>query len=286
MTVPDIEEEDGEEIFDRNGCPWIQTVHVLPSEKTGTKDHQQARCMFDTGCIQGNLVSREFALELGYKESDFEPLSSRERNGGTSTTGHAHMPVGALRLTWYHNTSPRLYKDMRFLVSPSQDYQLVIGARSILLHKLISHPNFGCVVSFKPQSDLELDKLRQDEAKLKNDLETLERKRDLEKGNQDQVKKLDRKIEKKEKLLAIKTAERELYLAKKHSDEDPKSKLKKKMVEDRKHDLKTARGEPSQDGNTLDPQDIPHVKVSGPDRTTTGFSTHSVDRSRARKRES
>jgi hypothetical protein len=134
--------------------------------------------------------------------------------------------------------------------------------------------------------DPELDKLREAEAKLKNDLETLEHKRDQEKGNQDQVKKLDKKIEKKEKLLAIKTAEHELYIAKKHADEDPTSKIKKQMVEDRKRDLESARGGPARDDNTVDPQDIPHVKVSGPDRTTTGFSTHSIDRSRARKRES
>ena len=126
---------------------------MLPSENARTKDHQQARCMFDTGCMQGNLVSKEFALELGYKESDFKPLSSREKNGGTSATGHPHIPVGALYLTWYHNSSPRLYRDMRFLVSPSQEYELVIGSRSILLHKLVSYPNFGCV-AFLPTSGI------------------------------------------------------------------------------------------------------------------------------------
>lgn len=125
----------------------------MPSENAGATNHQQARCMFDTGCIQGNLVSREFALELGYKESDFGPLSPREQNGGTSATGHAHMPVGVLHLTWYHNTSPRLYQGMRFLISPSQDYQLVIGARSILLHKLVSYPNFA-VISLKGVSGM------------------------------------------------------------------------------------------------------------------------------------
>lgn len=120
---------------------WILNVHALSSPKAGlAEEHQEARCTFDTGCLQGNIISKEFALKLGYTEADFKPLKSRERNGGTSATGHAHMPEGALYITWYHNSSPRLYGGMRFLVSSETQCQLIIGARSIQKHRLLSAP--------------------------------------------------------------------------------------------------------------------------------------------------
>jgi hypothetical protein len=89
------------------------------------------------------MVSKEFAQKLGFTSADFKPPSFRERKGGMSATGHAHIPEGVIHLTWYHNSSPRLFRDMRFLVSPSEHFDIVIGATSILKYKLLSPPNLG-----------------------------------------------------------------------------------------------------------------------------------------------
>jgi hypothetical protein len=119
--------------------PIIKLVSVLQTERAGTQMHQQARCCFDTGCLQGNIVSKDFARKLGYIPSDFKSLRQRERNGGTSATGHIYMPEGVLHLTWYHNGG-RLFRDMRFLVSPTLQFDIVIGAHSILKHGLLLPP--------------------------------------------------------------------------------------------------------------------------------------------------
>ncbi|KAI9861067.1 MAG: hypothetical protein M1813_005496 [Trichoglossum hirsutum] len=277
IKCPSIEED--EDIFDSSGCPWIQSVRVLPSKNAGIEEHQQARCMFDTGCLQGNLVSKEFAQKLGYTESDFKPLTSREKNGGTSATGHTHMPEGVLHLTWYHNTSPRLYNGMRFLVSPSQQYELVIGARSILAHKLISYPNFGIdddagVTQFKLGSDKNLDKLTQDVAKLTNDLKTLnhERAAEVKAKKENKVKQLDVEIERKEKKLEIKQLELELYDAKKQHEVNPQNGTNKMLMERIESDLKEAK---ARHKDTPAARDLPHVNISRPDgnsRAATGFS--------------
>ncbi|KAH0557187.1 hypothetical protein GP486_005023 [Trichoglossum hirsutum] len=126
------------------------------------------------------------------------------------------MPEGVLHLSWYHNTSPRLYSDMRFLVSPSQEYELVIGARSILKHKLVSYPNFG-MTSVQLITDKSRDKLTQAEAKLSNELNTLRRDRaeGLRANKIDKVKKLDKAIKKKEESIRIKRLEIDQYDAKK-----------------------------------------------------------------------
>ena len=115
---------------------------MVPSAKTQIEEHQQARCTFDTGCMQGNIVSRSFAEKLGYSELDYKSLNPREKLGGTSATGQIHIPEGVLYLTWYHNSSPLLFRDMRFLVSPIQQCDILIGAHSIAKHKLLSPPNF------------------------------------------------------------------------------------------------------------------------------------------------
>ena len=116
---------------------------MLPSAEAETQKHQQARCTFDTGCLQGNIISKSFAQKLGFSEPEYKPLSPREKHGGTSVTGQTHMPEGVLYLTWYHNSSPLLFRDMRFLVSSIQQCDIVIGAYSIAKHNLLSLPNFG-----------------------------------------------------------------------------------------------------------------------------------------------
>lgn len=97
--------------------------------------------MLDTACHQGNIISESLARRLGFEE--FEPLSSRESKGGSVATGHIHHVIGAIHLTWFHNTSPKMYNDMRFLVSETADVELVVGAQSILRNNLISPPNLG-----------------------------------------------------------------------------------------------------------------------------------------------
>lgn len=103
----------------------------------------ETKCLIDTGNMQGNFVSRDFALKLGYTESKFRPLKDFERNGGTSSTGHTLIPPGAVHLTWYHSSSPRTFRDMRFLISEDPHFDLVIGARSIQKYNFLSPPNLG-----------------------------------------------------------------------------------------------------------------------------------------------
>jgi len=81
--------------------------------------------------------------DLEYSESDFLSLNSSERNGGLSASNHKLMPEAAVIITWYHSGSTRLFRNMRFLIMSNPQYDLVIGARSIAKHNLLSPPNFG-----------------------------------------------------------------------------------------------------------------------------------------------
>jgi hypothetical protein len=81
-------------------------------------------------------VSLAFATRLGYITSDFKPLNHKERAGGVSASGHPITFEGALRLSWYHSTSPQ-YDNMRFVIIDNAPFDLVIGGQSIVKHKLI-----------------------------------------------------------------------------------------------------------------------------------------------------
>jgi len=102
--------------------------------------HQQARCTFDTGCLQGNIVSLDLARRLGYTK--FDKLKTREQNGGMTVMGGTLRPEGAVHLTWYHNSSALVFKDMRFLVLADANVDLLIGAHAIVKYNLMSPPNF------------------------------------------------------------------------------------------------------------------------------------------------
>ena len=92
--------------------------------------------------MQGNIVSEEFVIKtLKYRKSDFLPLNDRERNGGIGMDGGTIIPEGAILLTWYSASSPKVFRDMRFLVSPFSNFDLVIGARAIQKHGICSAPN-------------------------------------------------------------------------------------------------------------------------------------------------
>jgi len=101
----------------------------------------EAKCTIDTGNMQGNIVSRAFVEELGYSESSFHKLTNAEKEGGTGITGHKLTPEGAVYLTWYHNKSTRVFRDMRFLISQHPMYDLIIGARSIQKNNILDVPN-------------------------------------------------------------------------------------------------------------------------------------------------
>jgi len=119
---------------------YIHTVHVKTSGTIGQTE--EGRCNFDTGCLQGNIVSLAFAERLGFTSSDFKALTHKEKFGGTSATGHPIDPIGALKLTWYHKSSVKVFSNMRFLVIEEANYDLIVGSDSLYKHKLMGQVNF------------------------------------------------------------------------------------------------------------------------------------------------
>ena len=128
------------QMFDHKECPFILTVSVFQRVNSGV---EQAKCVFDTACLQGNIISSAFARRLGYEE--FQDLKSREEPGGTVATGQIHKVKGAVHVSWFHSASPQVFRDMRFLVSESAQVDLVVGTHSIVRHQLISPPNLHIV---------------------------------------------------------------------------------------------------------------------------------------------
>ena len=98
------------------------------------------KCIIDTGNLQGNIVSREFVERvLEYPPERFRELTKEEERGGTGITGGLYAPEGAIYLTWYHKNSTRVFRDIRFLISPHSDYDL-IGSRSIQKDSILNVP--------------------------------------------------------------------------------------------------------------------------------------------------
>lgn len=123
--------------------PWILPVHVVSNRQD--KDRHPitkiAKCTIDTGNMQGNIVSRDFVENvLEFPSTSFEKLTGEEEMGGTSITGDLHTPLGAIYLTWYHTSSTRVFRDMRFLISPAPYCDMIIGAQSIQKDKILSVP--------------------------------------------------------------------------------------------------------------------------------------------------
>jgi hypothetical protein len=56
-------------------------------------------------------------------------------------TGDKFTPEAAIYLTWWHKKSTRVFRDMRFLISPQKQFDLIIGAHSIRAHNLLDVPN-------------------------------------------------------------------------------------------------------------------------------------------------
>ena len=138
--------------------PWVLPVYVLSTEKDQYRHllPKEAKCTIDTGNLQGNLVSREFAVGvLGYTEEDFQMLTKEEEDGGAGVTGHRLIPEGAIYLTWYHSNSTRVFRDMRFLITEHPMYDLIIGACSIQKYRILDVPNLMTVGAIRWKSILD-----------------------------------------------------------------------------------------------------------------------------------
>jgi hypothetical protein len=72
---------------------------------------------------------------LGYSPSNFSELLYNEKKSEVGITGHTL--IGAIHLTWYTKSSTRVFRDMRFLISPNAVCDLVIGARSIVKDNIL-----------------------------------------------------------------------------------------------------------------------------------------------------
>lgn len=147
--------------------PWILPVNVVSNRQDADKRPiiKIAKCTLDTGNMQGNIISREFVenvLEL--PASSFENLSKEEERGGTGITGASHIPQGVVHLTWYHKSSTRVFRDMRFLISATSHCDLIIGARSIQKENILSVPCL--MVDSRPGITLPRPGGHSDEAKM------------------------------------------------------------------------------------------------------------------------
>ena len=81
---------------------------------------------------------------------------------------------------------------------------------------------------------------------------------------------------------------RDLYIAKKELEKDPKNMLKKERIQQLEIDLEKATRSSSKDQKTLtkNQSEVPHIRVSetnGNTRSATGFSHISGGRTRARR---
>ncbi|KAF7879477.1 hypothetical protein EAF04_000673 [Stromatinia cepivora] len=153
--------------FDMESSPWVLPVLVVSTRRDTDKQPvtKRAKCTIDTGNMQGNIVSREFVEKvLQYSEANFVSLTAEEKEGGFGVTGHKLVPEGAIYLTWYHSKSTRVFHNMRFLVSPYSQCDLIIGARSIQKDNLLGVPNLMATATSRVANttDLNMDKEEED----------------------------------------------------------------------------------------------------------------------------
>ncbi|KAH6615384.1 hypothetical protein C7974DRAFT_65081 [Boeremia exigua] len=131
-----------DEMFHRQPSPWIVDVHV--SRKANSRDHHKTLCLLDTGCLHGNIVSKELVETLGFTETDYQELSELERQGGVTMSGEPFLVEAAIFLSWHHNSSLKRFHRMRFLVaSHGKNFDMIIGAQTICKYELMSRPVFG-----------------------------------------------------------------------------------------------------------------------------------------------
>ncbi|PQE06883.1 hypothetical protein CJF31_00010951 [Rutstroemia sp. NJR-2017a BVV2] len=120
--------------------PWVENVVVVGAHKD-ENNHPMAKvavCTIDTGNMQGDIVSKDFLEnQLGFPKSRFRELKGTEKRG--AVVGN-NIPEAAIHLTWYHKKGSRAFHDMRFLIAPHSDADLVIGAQSIWKYNLLTVP--------------------------------------------------------------------------------------------------------------------------------------------------
>ncbi|KAJ4316699.1 hypothetical protein N0V94_005312 [Neodidymelliopsis sp. IMI 364377] len=97
-------------------------VDVLVSPKINSTKYQSARCLLDTGCLKGNLVTRELVTRLGYVESDFQQATSYESHDAKTLTGEPLHIEAAILLSWHHKSNP----DIRDLKLKLADLEAVV----------------------------------------------------------------------------------------------------------------------------------------------------------------
>lgn len=274
--------------------PWIPSVWVLSKEKDTSNRYVQkmAQCTIDTANLQGNLVSRDFLLkELGFSESDFKPLKNFHRHG-VSVSGHAVVPDGTVKLTWYHGNSPRVFREMRFFVVPNPLCELVLGARVIQEYGILNPPNFQNGVKDVPHVDDTKGKSSMEESSKYSNfpldptyVELIQKKVELEEAIANLQLRIDKKDVKPERKAMLEkekeTKEAKLVIAmeawskhvafmnKKRADAE------KAKAEAEKKKSPTNKSRPTQNG----PQ-FTITGVKGPSRSSTGFSIRTTSTSR------
>jgi hypothetical protein len=118
-------------------------VNVFVSPKTNSTQYEKARCLLDTGCFSGNLVTRHLVESLGYLEDDLQQPTPLESKGGQTLTGEPFHIEGVIFLSWHHGSSPIIYRKMRFLVVSSAQFEMIIGSDTITKHSLLVPPVFN-----------------------------------------------------------------------------------------------------------------------------------------------
>jgi hypothetical protein len=117
--------------------------NVLVSINSDNTKYHETRCLLDTGCLSGNLVTRAVVERLGYLESDFEQPTPLESKGCHTFTGQHFDIEAVVLLSWHHGASPLIYRKMRFLVVSGSDFEMIIGADAIARHSLLISPVFA-----------------------------------------------------------------------------------------------------------------------------------------------
>ena len=130
---------------------YITKVYVWSNKTDSAGRHVEKRtqCIFDTGNLVGNFVSKSFLVEeLGVQESEFnrEGLTETEKSG-ESASGHPVIPEGWIELTWHPHNCAMPYRNMRFLVLENPKFELTICARTIEQHKILSKPFYLTSIS-------------------------------------------------------------------------------------------------------------------------------------------
>jgi hypothetical protein len=93
--------------------------------------------------LKGNLVTRELVARLGYAESDFQQATPYESHDAKTLTGEPLHIEAAIFLSWHHKSSPKSYRQMRFLVVSSSIFEMIIGSDAITRHGLLLPPVFA-----------------------------------------------------------------------------------------------------------------------------------------------